>query len=84
MEIARPPDDVHPSAHLLHKSSKRFELPSGKLRSFVTDVLAVVASSLKLYDSSKKYRQIRSLHHGTIPITTDIINSFLIFLSDEP
>lgn len=48
MEIARPPDDVHPSAHLLHKSSKRFELPSGKLRSFITDVLAVVATFIKI------------------------------------
>lgn len=52
MEIARPQDDVHPSAHLYSTSLLRdSELPSGKLRSFVTDALAVVASSLKLYDS---------------------------------
>lgn len=44
---------AHPSAgHLFHERSLRdSNYPRGKLRSFVTDVLAVVTSSLKLRDS---------------------------------
>lgn len=61
---------------------ERFELPSGKLRSFVTDVLAVVASSLKLHDSSQDIKfavciMIRFLLRYCY-------YSFLIFLSNKP